>query len=401
MNNDTSTFDIRNFSDQLEPAKEKGKCICPVCGGHNLGIDEKTGKYNCFNGCKCKDIREALKPWAEVLQERKQQDPNGKMINTPLAKKTASPHKPASTQKLAVLPPVPLPQGKLAIARLSEVPTDIPKKTQAKVTEKEWSILQSRDWSIDEIKQTDVTFYDYGSGKEVRRFEAPCDENIKGRKKTFIPYHIDNKGKTIPFKGNDKWSAYRQDEAIASALAVDDGSVPVILFHEGEKVVEAGRAEKLAGMTAQGTPSEKDLVYILNEIKQKMGDRSFILAYCADNDDPGKTKAETLAKEATRSQVPLVLIDLKAIFPELCQKGDVVDILENGMNGDKLAELILEQIYEIKAEQNNVEAKLKNNKSENPYDKDPNDKDPYYSPYDKDPYDSLNAISLEFTQEAL
>ena len=65
------TFDIRNFLDNLTPAKEKNKYICPVCEGHNLSIDINTGEYQCWNGCECRNIREAIKPWSEVLEERK------------------------------------------------------------------------------------------------------------------------------------------------------------------------------------------------------------------------------------------------------------------------------------------------------------------------------------------
>ncbi|WP_244945044.1 hypothetical protein [Nostoc sphaeroides] len=65
-----ASFDIRNFLHQLEPSKAKNKFICPVCGGNDLSIVPETGKYRCFNNCECKDIREAIKPWAEVVAER-------------------------------------------------------------------------------------------------------------------------------------------------------------------------------------------------------------------------------------------------------------------------------------------------------------------------------------------
>ncbi|MEL7037749.1 MAG: AAA family ATPase [Cyanobacteria bacterium J06592_8] len=46
----SANFDIRNHIDQLTPnEKEKGKYICPACNGHNLSINLKTGKYNCWN----------------------------------------------------------------------------------------------------------------------------------------------------------------------------------------------------------------------------------------------------------------------------------------------------------------------------------------------------------------
>jgi hypothetical protein len=57
-------FDIRNHIDNLEPnPKEKGKYICPVCGGNDLAISAQTGAYNCFsNGCAPKDIRNLIAP---------------------------------------------------------------------------------------------------------------------------------------------------------------------------------------------------------------------------------------------------------------------------------------------------------------------------------------------------
>lgn len=60
-------FDIRNHLDNLEPnPKEKGKYICPVCGGNDLAISAQTGAYNCFsNGCKPADIRNIIAPLAK------------------------------------------------------------------------------------------------------------------------------------------------------------------------------------------------------------------------------------------------------------------------------------------------------------------------------------------------
>jgi predicted ATP-dependent serine protease len=57
---DFGGFDIRNYVDQLTKAKEPGKYICPACGGHNLSINLKTGKFNCFNCGDTKAIASAL-----------------------------------------------------------------------------------------------------------------------------------------------------------------------------------------------------------------------------------------------------------------------------------------------------------------------------------------------------
>jgi putative DNA primase/helicase len=56
-------FSILNYIDKLTPAKGKDRYDCPVCGGNNLTVNPKNGKYKCWNGCDCKDIREAIAPF--------------------------------------------------------------------------------------------------------------------------------------------------------------------------------------------------------------------------------------------------------------------------------------------------------------------------------------------------
>ncbi len=63
---DRPPFDIRDYLEKLTSAKEKNRYICPVCEGNNLTIEPNTGEYQCWNGCECKDIREAVSPWEQV-----------------------------------------------------------------------------------------------------------------------------------------------------------------------------------------------------------------------------------------------------------------------------------------------------------------------------------------------
>ena len=182
----TQSFDIRNFLDQLQPAKQKNKYYCPVCQGNDLEVEPETGKYSCFHGCDRRDIREALKPWVEVLEERRQQNPDSRVIAAPPVRNYAPPQK-----------PVPLPQGQLAIARLSEVPIDSPQPTKAQVTKGIRESLEQKRCSVDEIKQTTVITYDYGNDRLAYRFQAPCSENSKGYDKTFMVSHVDDQGETI------------------------------------------------------------------------------------------------------------------------------------------------------------------------------------------------------------
>lgn len=65
----SASFDIRNFIDQLTHVRDE-KYICPVCSNNNLSISNKTGAYQCWNGCESKDIREAISPWVEKKSTR-------------------------------------------------------------------------------------------------------------------------------------------------------------------------------------------------------------------------------------------------------------------------------------------------------------------------------------------
>ena len=42
-------FSILDHLDKLDPTKERGKYMCPACGGSNLSVNMTTGAYNCFN----------------------------------------------------------------------------------------------------------------------------------------------------------------------------------------------------------------------------------------------------------------------------------------------------------------------------------------------------------------
>ena len=57
-----ASFDIRNFTDRLTPAKGANRYICPVCEGNNLTIDPQNGAYQCWNGCTNKEIRDTVAP---------------------------------------------------------------------------------------------------------------------------------------------------------------------------------------------------------------------------------------------------------------------------------------------------------------------------------------------------
>jgi putative DNA primase/helicase len=331
-----ASFDIRNFVDQLEPAKEKNKYICPACGGHNLGINPSNGKYQCFNNCQCPDIREAIKPWSEVLEENKLG------YTQQLGLKPLKAKKPAALPKVLNLDP-----SELRICRLrSEITT--PQPFSPDFVPKSVTFKLSDDGATPkELKQITVIEYDYGNGRKAHRFECPCAAVPKGRVKTFSVSRIDPTTNKTTWKKEGYWPAYKQDEAIEIIKSTD--GIPVLLAHEGEKCVEASRLSGLASITWVGNCSNGDIGKSLTQIKHSTG-IDFLLAYCADNDETGWKKAQRIKEVCAQAGVAFVAIDLLKIKPDLQNKGDVADILESGMTGDELADLLNRQIEEITAD---------------------------------------------------
>lgn len=331
-----ASFDIRNFVDQLEPAKEKNKYICPACGGHNLGINPSNGKYRCFNNCQCPDIREAIKPWSEVLEENKLG------YTQQLGLKPLKAKKPAALPKVLKLDP-----SELRICRLrSEITT--PQPFSPDFVPKSVSFKLSDDGATPkELKQITVIEYDYGNGRKSHRFECPCALVPKSRVKTFSVSRIDPTTNKTTWKKEGYWPAYKQDEAIQIIKSTD--GIPVLLAHEGEKCVSASRLSGLASITWVGNCSNGDIGKSLTQIKHSTG-KDFLLAYCVDHDETGWKKQERIKEVCDQAGVTFVAIDLLKIKPDLQNKGDVADILASGMTGDELAEQVNRQIEEITAQ---------------------------------------------------
>jgi putative DNA primase/helicase len=135
----SESFDIRNFIDRLTPTKEKNRYECPVCGGHNLTIDPKTGKYKCWNGCECKDIRDTIAPLPD--KER----------FTPWAERQQSYQSQPSTQAKASTrskpKPPPIPEG-VKLTTLNAPATDIPQPQPQPLTKKLKGIPRSATETI-------------------------------------------------------------------------------------------------------------------------------------------------------------------------------------------------------------------------------------------------------------
>ncbi len=292
-------FDIRNFIDQLEPSKTKGKFICPVCGGNDLSIVPETGKYRCFNDCDCKDIREAIKPWAEVLAER-----HGNNY-------TPSPKRTVNKPKLIKPKPTLIP-GDSSLVTLSEPATDIPQPQK----------LTSRPPKEVGGNATQI-IYLYSEDQWVARYQWADASKEKGYSKTFRQWHRREDATIEMRKGEKPWTAYRLDEAIAAAKSEE--KTPALLQVEGEKCVEILRLNQIAAITFQGSSwSKKSILPEYERIKQSgIG----VILFLYDNDPTGLKKAEICSECANEVGIAFIAIDPVSICPDLPLKGDIEQIL--------------------------------------------------------------------------
>ncbi|QFS52843.1 DUF5906 domain-containing protein [Nostoc sphaeroides] len=296
-----ASFDIRNFVDQLEPAREKNKYICPVCGGNDLSIVQETGKYSCFNQCECKDIREAIKPWAEVVALRAG------------ANYTPSLNRLAAKPKRILPKPAPIPDGELALVMLTQAATDIP-QTQAPTSKLPKGVPGNATQTV----------YPYSSTQWIVRYEWADYMKEKGYDKSFRQWHRLPDGTPEMRKGDEPWGAYRIDEALACAKSVT--GIPALLQHEGEGCVEVGRAHGLAGITFVGSGWDKKTITPQYQLIKDSG--IGLIIFLHDADDTGLKKLASCQDCAAEVGIAFIGINPHDICPDLPYKSsDIKEIL--------------------------------------------------------------------------
>jgi len=295
-----NSFDIRDHLDKLQPGKGKDKYICPVCEGRNLSIDPKTGKYKCWSGdCLSADIREAIRPLAEFLAERKGERPP-QIARKPKAKKKK--HPPAPVPHGVKLLRLPAPGQSPQPEQLKDAPRRVPRKA-----------LQ--------------TTYEYSPTQKVVRYEWPDATNPKGRDKTYSQFHIDPDGKEVWTKGDAPWPAYRIDEVVELLKTVPNGEPILILMPEGEPNVELARSISVAGLTLQGSNwSDRETQKMLETLRAT--GKNVSIGVIRDNDDTGIKKGQGVWLVARHIQFPCIVIDPRVIYPDIPEKGDIREILE-------------------------------------------------------------------------
>lgn len=319
------TFDIRNFTERLQPSKQRNKYICPICGGDDLGIDPnpdpgKPPAYKCFsNECDERDIKEAIAPLAEALP--KAGYPAGRSFNN-----STRINKPRKQPEREVIP-VKLPEGAMLLARLTEPATDAPQPQQR---------LDREHGNIR------VTQYHYSETQWVERIEWDNPTQPKGHDKEFRQWHIAKAGELVPVwkdgkrigersakegkavctKGDVVWNAYRIDEAIT---AVKASKANALLMGEGESVVEVSRKIGIACITLQGSAWGKaEMALVVSRLKAE----NIVLVYLPDHDHPGYRKAQKVLEACTKVGVACLILDPTKMCSALPHNGDAVDMVK-------------------------------------------------------------------------
>jgi putative DNA primase/helicase len=316
-NSSTGSFDIRDHLDKLEPSKGKNKYVCPVCSKRNLGIDPKTGAYQCWSGgCSTVEIKEAIRPLADFLAERK-----GEQL-APTAKKPRTKKKEHA--------PVPIPIGakllRLPVPEQSPQPEPLAKDTPREIPR---NALQ--------------TTYDYTPTQKVVRYEWPDITNPKGHDKTYRQFHIDVDGKKVWKKGDARWPAYRIDEVVEILKTIPDGEPVAIAMPEGELGVELARSIRLAALTLQGSNWSDPETQQMLETLRATG-KNVCLVVIRDNDDTGIKKGKGIELVARHIQFPCLVIDPRAMWADIPEKGDIREFLE-AMEADEFLIRVEAEIY--------------------------------------------------------
>ncbi|MEG4280525.1 AAA family ATPase [Microcoleus sp. MON1_C1] len=301
---DQKKFDIRDHLDRLSPGKGKDKYVCPVCDGRNLQIESETGKYHCFTSdCENKAIREAIKPWAEVLAERggnSDQHSSQRPIATKTNKKQPKPTPIPAGSKLLRLP---APQRGPEPQKPTYIPEGVPGSAV-------------------------LITYSYSETQQVHRFEWLDPNEPKGRDKTCRQSHINDEGKVKWNKGDKPWPAYRIDEVVRTLKGVPDDEPVVVLMLEGEPNVELARLNAIAALTLQGCKwNDAEIAKAVEALRATS--KNIVLAKLRDNDSTGIKKGNQIQSVCDRIQFPCIVIDPVAIYPDIPDKGDIKEILEN------------------------------------------------------------------------
>jgi predicted P-loop ATPase len=247
---------------------------------------------------------------------------NGQQLPQPAKKPRAKKKKECS--------PAPIPSG--AILLRLPAPGESPQPEQL-----------AKDTPKDIPQNALQTIYDYSDNQKVVRYEWPDPTKPKGYDKTYRQFHLDPNGKKIWKKGDARWQAYRIDEVVEVLKTVPDGEPIVVLMPEGEKNVELARSIRVASVTLQGSNWSDPEIQIMLETLRATG-KNVILGVLHDNDDTGIKKGKGVWLVARHIQFPCIVIDPRAMWADIPEKGDIQQFLEN-MEADEFLIRVEAEIF--------------------------------------------------------
>jgi len=246
------------------------------------------------------------------------------------------------TKRISVSKPVPVPVRltRLKLAKIENATTP----ERQPISDKLWPIVKKKVLEETPGTKREAVWeiaYSYGDGKTVYRAEWADVTSVKGYRKTYRQSHVDD-GLLTWKKGGATWNAYRIDEVLGILGNVHINEPVVPLMVEGEPNVETARSHSIAGITLQGSNwSEEQIKAVVKELQQA---NCPVLPYLYDNDKTGREKADKIKSVCDRVHFPCILIDPKVIFPDIPEKGDIKEILDN-MDADEFIRRLEEEIH--------------------------------------------------------
>jgi putative DNA primase/helicase len=124
---------------------------------------------------------------------------------------------------------------------------------------------------------------------------------------------------------------------------VPDDEPVVVLTLEGEPNVELARLHAIAALTLQGSNWNDSEIAGMVEALRATG-KNITLGKLRDNDSTGVKKGSQIQSVCDRLQFPCIVIDPVAIYPDIPDKGDIKEILDN-MDADEFIRRLEEEIH--------------------------------------------------------
>lgn len=308
QNNPPSILDHLAKPSIVKETASEYHCICPICGDDNFKIRKDNGKYQCWgNECSPKEIYKAIVP----------------LEKQGISRSDRTVTKKASKQK--ALKPAPVPDTPVEFAFLPE----------------DSVIVKGEKKEDSKLGYSTYTKYFYSPTQYVLRIDPEARKTDPTIKKDVKPHHIDASGKDHCNKGDLPWSMYREEECLK--YGVDK----TVIWDEGERCVECFRYLGFVNGTFQGADWKEKIIYEAALRHKKAGVAKII--YVPDNDEPGRKKAAVVAAACLEAGLTFRCADLKEIYPDLPDGGDIVDVyrylVKTGMEKDEIT-ASLEKLFQ-------------------------------------------------------